>query len=125
MNNGVKILLVEDEPAIIRVTEFRLTKAGFNVVVATDGQMGLDMAASEKPALIFLDLGLPIVPGREVCARLKADDNLKHIPVVIFSASSDDVHAVSEAVGADAVITKPYDPEELIATVHELVGSAA
>ena len=87
MSDKKRILIVEDEPALAKLTSFRLKSAGYEVIIAVDGRQGLKMAGKERPDLIVLDLELPVMDGYEVCRRLKDNESLKDIPVVILTAS--------------------------------------
>ncbi len=82
-----KILIVDDEPDLVRVTSFRLKKMGYNVIVGTDGNQALSLIESERPDLVLLDLRLPEIDGLEACRRVKADPKLKDIPIILFTAS--------------------------------------
>lgn len=117
MSDKKKIMIVEDEQDILKMTVFRVKKAGYDVITAPDGAKALELAASEKPDMIFLDLGIPIYDGYEVCRRLKTDDELKKIPVVILTASSDSVEGKTQEIGADAYLLKPYELEDLLSTI--------
>jgi len=121
MSDKKKILIIDDEPDIIKVTAFRLKKVGFEVIIAIDGTSGLEKAASEKPDFILLDLGLPDIDGSEVCKKLKSTESLKKIPVVILSASSDSIKKEAEKAKAESYLLKPYEPEELIATANKYI----
>ncbi|OGS36266.1 MAG: hypothetical protein A2293_05525 [Elusimicrobia bacterium RIFOXYB2_FULL_49_7] len=123
MEQPRRILVVDDEPDIATMTSFRLRKAGFEVLVATDGGMGLAVAAKEKIDLVLLDLGLPVIDGKEVCRRLKSDEALKHIPVIILSASSDRIDEIVKESKADSYVVKPYEPEALLSAVRKFIRS--
>ncbi|MCP4653497.1 MAG: response regulator [Candidatus Omnitrophica bacterium] len=109
-----RILIVDDEPDILRVAVFRLKKAGFEVATAINGQEGLEMAKKEKPDLIFLDLRLPVMDGYELCHELKTNDDLKHIPIILLTASAAQIGTRARQMGADDFITKPFDTDHLI-----------
>lgn len=118
-----KILVVDDEPDLLKVVTFRLRKTGYEVITATNGQNGLDLIKKEKPDLVLLDLRLPILDGDEVCRRLKADDKLKSIPVILITATSS-VSKIAEKtkeLGADDYMMKPFDPEELLKKVKKFI----
>ena len=119
-----KILIVDDEPDVLKVTEFRVKKAGYQTVTAVDGQQAVDKAASEKPDLILLDYKLPILDGGEVYVMIKGDEALKHIPIVMLTASkgNEDLIAKMKEIGAEHSIIKPFESEELLAKIRELVG---
>ena len=118
-----KILIVDDEPIIVKVVQSRLTAAGYDVIAAFDGQEGLDKARAENPDLIILDIMLPKMDGYRVCSILKLDDHYKKIPIVMFSArvQSEDKEK-GLAAGADAYLTKPFDPKALMETIQKLLG---
>lgn len=116
-----KILIIEDEADIAKVTAFRLVKSGFDVVIAEDGKIGLDMVKNEKPDLVLLDLGLPKISGKDVCKTIKAADTTKSIPVVILSASSEGINEILEEIKAENYIIKPYEPVNLINIVKKYV----
>lgn len=113
------ILIVEDEPDVLKMTAFRLKKAGYEVMTTTDGEKALEMVEKEGPDLIFLDLNLPVIDGYEVCRKLKANNRLKEIPVVILSASADGIKEITAEIGGNDYLIKPYEPEELFAKVDK------
>lgn len=118
-----KILLVDDEPDILTVTTFRLKKAGYEVITAVNGQEALDKAKTARPDMILLDLLLPIMNGYEVCKKIKSDDTLKKIPVVLFTASTvDTIEKKLEGSGADDCVIKPFEPEVLLAKIKKFIG---
>ena len=80
-----RILLVEDNELNRDMLSRRLERRGYSVAVATDGQQGVDMAASESPALILMDMSLPVIDGWEATRRIKADDRTRHIPVIALT----------------------------------------
>ena len=118
-----KILIVEDEPDILKVVSSRLKKMGYEVLIAVDGKEGVDIAQKEKPDLILLDLRLPLMDGYEVCKRVKADKKLKHIPVILLSASQ--VARIKESMKeckADDYIIKPFEPKELLDKIKKFIN---
>ncbi|MFC1571396.1 response regulator [Candidatus Margulisiibacteriota bacterium] len=115
-----RVLVVDDEPDILKVVTFRLKKEGYEVITAVDGQEGLDFAKSKKPDLILLDLRLPKMNGDEVCKLIKADEQIKHIPVIFITASQQsDVGEMAKEFCAQDYIVKPFTPEELFAKVRQ------
>ncbi len=121
-----KILIVDDEPHIIMLLENRLKQSGYEVSTAADGEEGLEKAKKEKPDLIILDLMLPKMDGYKVCSLLKVDTRYKKIPIILFTARAlDSDELLGFECGADAYITKPFDPEELLAKIKELIDLAA
>ena len=117
------ILYVEDNDDNVYVMQARLTRAGFTLVVAPDGERGVAMAATEAPDLILMDLGLPGIDGWEATRRLKAAPETKHIPVVALSA-----HAMAGdrekalAAGCDDYDTKPVEFPRLLQKIQTLLS---
>lgn len=120
-----KVLVVDDEPDLLKVAVFRLKKTGYTILTAVDGQQALDYIQKETPDLILLDLLLPVIDGCEVCRRIKEDDTLKHIPVILFTASAIDVQEKAKEAGADDYIVKPFAPDELLKKVENFIGPNA
>ncbi len=119
-----KILIVEDEPAILRALQFQLEKIGkMDVIIARDGEEAERMIEEEKPCLIFLDVMLPKKNGYEICRRIKETPHLSDIHVIILSAKGQE-HEVSQGmeVGADEYITKPFDPQQVLKRAQEILG---
>ena len=118
-----RILLVDDEPNIVKVMGKRLSAEGFEVDVAMDGEDALAKARASHPDLIILDLMLPKLNGIEVCATLKRAPQYRDIPVVIVTAKAQarDRHA-GFACGADAYLTKPFHAATLLEEVRRLLG---
>lgn len=123
MSEKPRILLVDDEPAIVKMVGKRLETEGFEVITAMDGAAALQKAKTEAPQLILLDLMLPKMGGYRVCSLLKKDERYNKIPVILFTARSEerDIQASKEA-GANAYITKPFDPQTLLKTIHQLLN---
>ncbi|MDD5492126.1 MAG: response regulator [bacterium] len=120
---GKKILVVEDDALIRELDRVNLESAGFTVVLATDGFQGLEMARTENPDLIVLDIMLPKMDGFKVCRILKFDDKYKHIPIIMLTARIQEVDKETGfKTGADGYMTKPYDPEELIKKVNQILA---
>ena len=119
----MRILYVEDNEDNIYMLKNRLSRAGFTVIVATDGTQGLTMASSEQPDLILMDLTLPDINGEEATRRLKADPATKSIPVIALTANamaSDRERAI--AAGCDEFETKPVDMPRLLGKIAEFNG---
>ncbi|MFA6379123.1 MAG: response regulator [Candidatus Omnitrophota bacterium] len=116
------ILVIDDDKGLIKMLETGLGAQGYNVFSANTGEGGLQIAQNKPVDLILLDVILPGLKGRQVCAKLKENEKTKHVPVVFLTAknSPDDIKA-ELAVGAIAHITKPIDLHELIAKVHEIL----
>ncbi len=117
----MKILYVEDNDDNVYMLKNRLSRAGFTVVVATDGTQGIAMATSEQPDLILMDLTLPDINGEEATRRLKADPATKRIPVIALTANAmagDREKAI--AAGCDDFDTKPVDMPRLLEKIEAL-----
>jgi CheY-like chemotaxis protein len=117
----MKILYVEDNDDNVYMLKNRLTRAGFTVIIATDGAQGVAMAASEQPDLILMDLTLPKVDGEEATRRIKADPATQRIPVIALTAnamSGDREKAL--AAGCDDFDTKPVEMPRLLEKIAAL-----
>ena len=113
------ILVVDDEPKIVRLARDYLEKNGFRVVTAVDGPSALAMARRDKPDLIVLDLLLPGMDGREVCRILRRESDVPIIMLTALSEESDQI--VGLEIGADDYIVKPFSPGALVARVRALL----
>lgn len=117
-----KILLTDDEANIVRVVTARLKAHGYEVIAAADGEEALQLARREKPDLLLLDILLPRLDGFKVCQQLKADASWKQVPIVLFSAKTQDIdRQIGLESGADAYISKPFQPDLLIQTIQDLL----
>jgi DNA-binding response OmpR family regulator len=113
------ILVVDDEPKVVRLARDYLEKNGFRVIIAADGQSALATARREKPDLIILDLMLPQVDGREVCRILRRESD---VPIIMLTALSEEIDQVTGLeIGADDYITKPFSVRALVARVRALL----
>lgn len=119
---GRKILLIEDEKDMVYAVTLQLESSGYKIITALDGQEGLKTARIEKPDLIILDLMLPKMDGYKVCGLLKADIRYNKIPIIMFTARAQESDKkMGEEAGADAYITKPFDPQALLTKIKELL----
>ncbi len=117
-----KILLVEDDPDVLDLVRYNLTKSGFSVSVARDGLEGLKTARGTTPDLIVLDLMLPEMRGEDVCRELKEDPATAEIPVIMLTAKAQtDDRIAGLELGADDYVTKPFSPRELILRIEGLL----
>ena len=113
------ILVVDDEHNIIELARLYLEADGYRVVSATDGATALTKVRSSAPALVILDLMLPVIDGWDVCRRLRAESD---VPIIMLTARSDDVDKiVGLELGADDYLTKPFNPRELVARVKAVL----
>ncbi len=121
-----KILYVEDNEDNVYMLTRRLARRGYEVIVAGDGQQGLDLANSEAPALILMDLSLPVMDGWEATRRLKAAEETRDIPVIALSAhamAGDSDKAL--AAGCDDFDTKPVEFQRLLSKIEALLPGEA
>ncbi|MFH1878217.1 MAG: response regulator [Candidatus Omnitrophota bacterium] len=118
-----KILIVDDEPDILRSISFRVKKAGYEVICAEDGGEGLEKAREEKPDLIILDYRMPVLDGIEVYKKLRENGETSRIPVIFLTASRESagIRDKLEEIGADSLMTKPYDANALLNKINELL----
>ena len=118
-----KILVVDDEIYIVHILDFSLGMEGYEVLTALDGEQALEKARAEKPDLIVLDIMMPKLDGYETCKRLKADPEVKDVPVILLSAKGRNVdQKVGFEVGADDYITKPFSPRKLVERINAILG---
>ena len=120
-----RVLLVEDNEMNRDMLSRRLIRRGFQVVFAMDGQHGIDLAHSERPDIILMDMSLPVIDGWEATRRLKADDATRSVPVIGLTAHamSGDREKAIEA-GCDDYDTKPVELDCLIGKIERLLGTA-
>lgn len=117
-----KILVVDDEPSIVDVLKYNLTKAGHAVLAASDGEQALVLARSEQPALVILDLMLPGIDGLEVCRALRKEGDL---PIIMLTAKDEEIdRVVGLELGADDYVVKPFSVRELMARVKTILRRA-
>lgn len=116
--NSAKLLLVEDDPALAELLEYRFRNEGYRVRVTADGDEALMMAAEEVPDLVILDWMIEGTSGIEVCRRLRRDKETAHVPVIMLTArEAEDDRIRGLETGADDYLTKPFSPRELLARV--------
>jgi two-component system KDP operon response regulator KdpE len=121
-----KILVVDDDPDLVRALRLRLRANNYEVTTASDGYAAIASAQRERPALIILDLGLPVGDGFVVLDRLQNSDTLAGVPVIVLSAR--DLQTNEERAlkaGAAAFFQKPADNEELLNVIRVSLGSGA
>jgi CheY-like chemotaxis protein len=117
-----KVLVVEDQALNLDLL-VQLLEDDYEVLTATDGAMGIDLAERERPDLILMDLSLPVVDGWEATCRIKGDDRLKHIPIIALTAHAmkgDEERA--RLCGCDDYVTKPLDEDLLFAKLDHFLG---
>jgi DNA-binding response OmpR family regulator len=118
------VLVVDDDPVILKLLEVNFEMEGFTVITAKDGQEGIDTARSERPDVVISDIMMPRKSGLELVEELKGDAATKAIPIVLLSAKAQatDERAGLDA-GADDYVTKPFEPLDLVDRVNRLLGA--
>jgi len=112
------VLVIEDDLDIVEIIQYNFEREGYRVITASNGEKGIDLAQSRKPALIVLDLMLPGLDGLEVCKRLRSHVETRSIPIVMLTAKGEESDIVlGLGVGADDYVTKPFSPKELLARI--------
>lgn len=121
-----KVLVVDDDPLVTRMYRDLLEHNLFMVLTAPDGPTGLEVAARERPSLILLDIMMPGIDGFEVCRRLKADPELKRIPIIILTAMADPkLNVQAFKAGAELALRKPAEPATILRTIQAALALAA
>lgn len=114
-----RVLVVEDDNNISKLIQIYLEKDGFEVIIAADGEVGVQEALNSEPNLILLDVMLPKLDGWEVCSRVREKSN---VPIIMLTAKGETLDKVTGLeMGADDYIVKPFEPKELIARVHAVL----
>jgi two-component system cell cycle response regulator DivK len=117
-----RILVVEDQQDNRQILRDLLTNAGFDIIEAENGEDAIASAQASRPDLILMDIQLPILDGYEATRRIKADPNLKSIPIIVvtsYALSGDEDKA--RLAGCDDYVAKPFSPRELLAKIKEYV----
>ncbi len=119
-----KILVADDEKHIVQIVQFNLEKKGnYEVIVASDGEMALNLIKENKPDLIISDIMMPKMTGFELFEALKADESLKDIPFIILTAKGQDSYfEEGQEKGILHILTKPFSPRALLGTTKEILG---
>jgi len=120
------ILVVDDDPVILKLLEVNFEMEGFTVLVAHDGAEGIDVARSERPDVIVSDIMMPKKSGLELVTELKGDPDTSDIPIILLSAKAQnaDVRSGLDS-GADEYVTKPFEPLDLVDRVNRLLEARA
>ena len=118
-----RILVVEDQEDNRRIVRDLLASVGYQMIEALDGESGVRLAEAERPDLILMDIQLPGVDGYEATRRIKANPELRAIPIIVvtsYALSGDDVKAMQ--AGCDAYVAKPFSPRQLLAKIREFLA---
>ncbi|MFP4395725.1 MAG: response regulator transcription factor [Anaerolineales bacterium] len=118
------VVCVEDEPEMIDLIKLILGRRNFKLIGAVGGREGLETIREKKPELVLLDLMMPDMDGWEVYQRMKADPELQHIPVIVVTAKAQSIDKVLglHIAKVDDYVTKPFGPQELLASVNKVLG---
>ncbi|HEY2814938.1 MAG TPA: response regulator [Acidimicrobiales bacterium] len=121
-----RVLVVDDDPVILKLLEVNFEMEGFTVILAHDGDEGIEVARSEQPDIIVSDIMMPKKSGLELVTEIKGDPATRDIPIILLSAKAQnaDVRSGMEA-GADDYITKPFEPLDLVDRVNRLLSARA
>jgi CheY-like chemotaxis protein len=123
---GEKILNIDDSPTVQRLIEMILSSQGYQVVLASDGEEGISKAKSERPALILVDFVMPKMNGYQVCKTLKEDPEFRDTPIILVTSKGDKVGSkFVDVLGISEYFTKPFQPEELLAKIREVLDKKA
>ncbi|TET98732.1 MAG: response regulator transcription factor [Anaerolineales bacterium] len=119
-----RVVCIEDEPEMIDLVRLILGRKGFSVIGANGGIEGLETVQRERPDLVLLDLMMPDMDGWEVYQQMKADDELRTIPVIVVTAKAQSIDKVLglHIAKVDDYITKPFGPQELLESVEKIIG---
>src|SRR3954468_23588632 len=116
-----KVLVIEDDRSLVEVLSYNLKAAGYETIVATDGQDGLLKAQMKLPEIVILDLMLPVVDGLDVCRRLRAEASTKDLLIVMLTAKAEESdELVGFSLGADDYVTKPFSVKVLLERIKAL-----
>jgi len=118
-----KIILAEDEPQIARLIKFKLEREGYEVIWEKDGGAALESIKENTPDLVLLDIMMPVMDGYQVLKKIKEDENLKNIPVIMLTAKGQERDIVKGIeMGSEDYIVKPFRPAELVARIKKVLG---
>jgi len=120
-----RILIVDDEPSIVISLQFLMTREGYEVALAGDGEAALQAIQANPPDLVILDVMMPKLNGFDVCQRIRSDPRYQAVRVLMLTAKGREVEmARGLALGADAYVTKPFSTKDLVAEVKRLLQPA-
>jgi DNA-binding response OmpR family regulator len=125
MNKPTRILVADDDPSILRLLQLNFELEGFEVLTASDGEEALAKALSSSPDIVVLDVMMPGLDGWEVCRRLKEDETMRDVPVILLTALGQEAerrHGLE--IGAAEYLQKPFDPDRLVSVVKSTLAGA-
>ena len=122
----MKVLIVDDTHTLRSLVQVYLLQSGWEFAEASDGAEGLARARENRPDVVISDVKMPVMDGYELCAAIRSDATLRHIPVVLLTMLGDEASRLrGKIVGASAFLTKPVSPAELKETLRKVVGGGA
>ena len=117
------VLIIDDENYINRLVQFNLVADGYNVITATNGREGLELIKKNRPDLVILDIAMPEFDGFAVLEKMRADNSLRSIPVLVLTAKvMEEVEKRAINLGAAGFITKPFSPANLSVRIKDIIG---
>jgi adenylate cyclase len=120
--SGPTVLVVDDDPVIVKLLQVNFEMEGYQVITASDGEEGLQRARESMPDVMLLDVMMPKINGLQVAGTLKGDPTTASIPIVLLSAKAQAADVQAGRAVADEYITKPFDPLELLDRVSKLIA---
>jgi DNA-binding response OmpR family regulator len=125
MNNKKSVLIVDDSPTVRRLVELIMSQEGYSVYTAEDGDQGLKISLENRPSLILVDFLMPKMNGYQFCKIVRSKPDLKHIPIILITAKGEDVATTfEEKFGVIEYFQKPFEPDELVQKVNEVMGKS-
>ena len=122
--NNKRVLVADDEAAILNVISYKLSDAGLDVITARDGRQALALAKSERPDLLIIDFHMPGLNGLEVCRNLQADPATAHIRTIMLTACGMDIEQDElDRAGITLLMSKPFSPREVLARTQDLLNA--
>jgi len=119
----VRVLVAEDHPTMREAVRMVLAGEGYDVADAPDGAVALEAIAAAPPDVLVLDLHMPVLDGAQVLAALRSDGATAGLPVIVITADGEEGRAAAERSGADAYVTKPFDPVALLRTIERVLAA--
>jgi DNA-binding response OmpR family regulator len=122
---GKKILLVDDETHILRAAEIKLSRSGYDVTCAQDGEQAWDLIQQTRPDILVTDLQMPRVDGFELSRRVRANPDTRDMPILVLTAKGFEMahRDLAEAYGVVAILSKPFSPRELVRCVDNVFAT--
>ena len=119
-----KILIVDDEPDVLKMVVITLQSKGYIIITGTNGEEALALLKKENPDIVLLDFRMPVIDGIQTSKRIKTMEDYKHIPVLLITASVDEMESKLEESLADGFLLKPFDPQVLVEEVAKHIGGS-